>query len=69
MSEQKSLSQAQRDDLRTIAAMIIPPSDEYNVPGADDAAVQADLVIAGRRRLVGVREGAGVDRVGGVGAR
>ena len=44
MSEQKSLAQAQRDDLRTIAAMIIPASDEYKVPGADDAAVQADIL-------------------------
>ena len=44
MSEQKSLTPAQRDDLRTIAAMIIPASSEYNVPGADDAAVQADIL-------------------------
>ncbi len=39
MSGQKSLTlRAQRDDLRAIAAMIIPASREYNVPGADDAA-------------------------------
>ena len=38
------LTQAQRDDLRTIAAMIIPASDEYKVPGADDAAIQADML-------------------------
>ena len=38
------LTQAQRDDLRTIAAMIIPASDEYKVPGADDAAIQADIL-------------------------
>src|SRR5580698_5953197 len=44
MSEQKTLTPAQRDDLRTIAAMIIPASDEYKVPGADDAAVQADII-------------------------
>jgi hypothetical protein len=44
MSEQKNLTQAQRDDLRAIAAMIIPASHEYNVPGADDAAVQADML-------------------------
>ncbi len=34
----ETLTQAQRNDLRAIAAMIIPASDEYNVPGADDAA-------------------------------
>ena len=38
------LNQAQRDDLRTIAAMIIPASDEYKVPGADDPAIQADML-------------------------
>lgn len=38
------LTQAQRDDLRTIAAMIIPASDEYKVPGADDPAIQSDML-------------------------
>ena len=44
MSDQSSLSPRQRDDLRTIAAMIVPASDEYKVPGADDAAIQADML-------------------------
>ena len=44
MSDEKALSPAQRDDLRAIAAMIIPASHEYKVPGADDAAVQADML-------------------------
>ena len=39
-----NLTQRQRDDLRTVAAMIIPASDEYKVPGADDAAIQADIL-------------------------
>ena len=43
MSE-PTLTQRQRDDLRTIAAMIVPASDEYKVPGAGDAAVQADIL-------------------------
>ena len=38
------LTQTQRDDIRTVAAMIIPPSDEYKVPGADDPAIQADML-------------------------
>ena len=38
------LTPAQCDDLRVIAAMMIPASREYNVPGADDAAVQADIL-------------------------
>jgi hypothetical protein len=43
MSAETSLTAAQRDDLRVIAAMMIPASDEYKVPGADDAAVQRDI--------------------------
>ena len=44
MSAANELTPAQRDDLRTVAAMIIPASDEYKVPGADDAAIQADIL-------------------------
>ena len=44
MSADKALSPTQRHDLRTVAAMIIPASDEYKVPGADDAAIQADIL-------------------------
>jgi hypothetical protein len=39
-----TLSSRQRDDLRMIAAMMIPPSDAYEVPGADDAMIQADIL-------------------------
>ncbi|MHC4048949.1 hypothetical protein [Bradyrhizobium sp. 25ACV] len=39
-----NLTRAQRDDLRSIAAMIVPASDEYKVPGADDPAIQADML-------------------------
>jgi hypothetical protein len=41
---EKSLTSAQRDDLRVIAGMMIPQSDEYKVPGADDAAIQGDII-------------------------
>src|SRR5215469_8416389 len=41
---EKSLTTAQRDDLRVIAGMMIPPSEEYKVPGADDAAIQGDIL-------------------------
>ncbi|MBW7972628.1 hypothetical protein [Bradyrhizobium sp. BR 10289] len=44
MSEQMTLTPRQRDDLRTVAAMIVPASDEYKVPGADDPAIQADML-------------------------
>ena len=44
MSAENALSSAQRADLCTVAAMIIPASAEYAVPGADDAAIQADIL-------------------------
>ena len=44
MIVEKSLTATQRDDLRVIAGMMIPPSDEYKVPGADDAAIQGDIL-------------------------
>ena len=44
MSESLQLTRTQRDDLRTVAAMIVPASDEYKVPGADDPAIQGDIL-------------------------
>ncbi|TQF41504.1 hypothetical protein UNPF46_07875 [Bradyrhizobium sp. UNPF46] len=44
MSADNQLTRTQRDDLRTIAAMIVPASDEYKVPGADDPVIQADML-------------------------
>jgi hypothetical protein len=44
MSVATTLTPRQRDDLRTVAAMIIPASRDYDVPGADDAAIQADML-------------------------
>jgi len=38
------MTPAKRADLRTVAAMMIPASEEYEVPGADDAAIQADML-------------------------
>jgi hypothetical protein len=50
-----NLTAPQRDDLRVIAAMIIPASTEYNVPGADDAAIQADMLATLGRDAPAVR--------------
>ncbi|HLZ04224.1 MAG TPA: hypothetical protein VKR55_19015 [Bradyrhizobium sp.] len=44
MIVEKSLTSAQRDDLRVIAGMMIPESSEYKVPGADDPAIQGDII-------------------------
>lgn len=38
------LTPRQSDDLRAIAGVIIPASMEFDVPGADDPAIQADIV-------------------------
>jgi hypothetical protein len=44
MHSNEQLSAVQRDDLRTIAGIMIPASAEYGVPGADDATIQADII-------------------------
>jgi hypothetical protein len=44
MSVENVLSARQRGDLRVIAAMMIPASAEYEVPGADDPVIQADIL-------------------------
>jgi hypothetical protein len=44
MSADYPLTPAQRDNLRAIAAMIIPASGKFDVPGADDQAIQDDIL-------------------------
>src|SRR5580658_6032497 len=50
------LTRAQLDDLRDIAGMIIPASTEFDVPGADDQVIQADIVATLGRDTGPVRE-------------
>jgi len=56
MSTGGPLTPAQRDDLRIIAGIIIPASMEFDVPGADDPAIQADMVATLGRDAGLVRE-------------
>jgi hypothetical protein len=44
MFEEKALTPAQLDDLRIISGVIIPASEEFDVPGADDPVIQADII-------------------------
>jgi hypothetical protein len=44
MSVDSPLTPAQRDDLRAIAAVMIPASAEFDVPGGNDPVIQADIV-------------------------
>jgi hypothetical protein len=46
MPTDNPLTPAQSDDLRAIAGVIIPASTEFDVPGADDPAIQGDIVAA-----------------------
>jgi hypothetical protein len=50
------LTLAQSDDLRTVAAMIVPASDAYKVPGADDPAIQTDMLATLGRDTALVRQ-------------
>ena len=56
MPAANELTSAQRADLRTVAAMIIPASDEYKVPGADDPAIQTDMLATLGRDAALVRQ-------------
>jgi hypothetical protein len=56
MSADGALTPVQRDDLRAIAGVIIPPSAEFDVPGADDPAIHADMVATVGRDAGPVRE-------------
>jgi hypothetical protein len=53
---ESGLTQTQRDDLRSVAAMMIPESAEYKVPGADDQLIQADILATLGRDTARVRE-------------
>jgi hypothetical protein len=56
MSSDGPLTLAQRADLRSIAAEMIPASEEFDVPGADDPTIQADIVATLGRDAGLVRE-------------
>jgi hypothetical protein len=56
MADEQMLTPAQRDDLRALSGVIIPPSDEYRVPGADDDKIQTDMLKTLGRDAREVRE-------------
>jgi hypothetical protein len=51
-----TLTPQQQDDLRVLAVLMIPASAEFNVPGADDATIQADILATLGRDAGPVRE-------------
>ena len=64
MAADDTLTPAQRDDLRIIAGLMIPPSAEFDVPGADDPAIQADMLATLGRDAADVR--ASLDKLAGL---
>ena len=56
MSPDGPLTPAQSEDLRMLAGIMIPASTEFDVPGADDPAIQADIVATLGRDTGLVRE-------------
>ena len=50
------LSEAQRRDLRLIAGIMVPASEEFAVPGADDAAIFDDILRSLGRDRASVRD-------------
>jgi len=54
--DKTGLTPADREDLRAISAEIVPASSDYAVPGADDPAIQADVLATLGRDAALVRE-------------
>jgi len=53
---QTELTPAEQRDLRRLAGFMVPASVEYDVPGADDAVIFADIVRSLGRDLNAVRQ-------------
>ncbi|MDB5400590.1 MAG: hypothetical protein JWQ55_2608 [Rhodopila sp.] len=54
-----TLSPAEVRDLRCVAGMMVPASEEFGVPGADDAAIFADIIASIGRDFDSVRQALG----------
>ena len=51
-----TLTPAETEDLRCIAGLMIPVSETYGVPGADDPAIFADIITSLGRDFIAVRQ-------------
>ena len=61
MANDTTLTVAERADLQAIAGIVVPASAEFDVPGADDPAIQADMLATLGRDAAPVR--AALDRL------
>jgi hypothetical protein len=57
--QEMTLSPAEVRDLRCVAGMMVPASEEFGVPGADDAAIFADIIASIGRDFDSVRQALG----------
>jgi hypothetical protein len=65
-TEQSPFSERELDLLRGFAETAIPASAKYDLPGAGDAAIFADIAAAARRDVAGVKAVlAGLDAIAG----
>ena len=65
MTDITTLSEPERERLRRIAAMIVPASAEFAMPGADDPAIFAEIVTDAEAKIAGTRAAiAAVDALG-----
>jgi len=60
--DEQTLTEAEFEDLRCLAGLIIPASAKYNVPGADDDRIVSDIVGSIARDLDHVRAALGTLR-------
>ena len=60
--DEPTLTEAEFEDLRCLAGMVIPASAKYNVPGADDDRIVSDIVGSIARDLDHVRAALGTLR-------
>jgi len=51
-----TLSTAETRDLHCVATMMVPPSEAFGVPGADDATIFADITASLGRDVAAVRQ-------------
>jgi hypothetical protein len=56
MRTETTLTPAELRDLRTVARMMVPPSDTFDVPGADDPAIFDDITTSLGRDTETVRQ-------------
>jgi hypothetical protein len=59
MKTETTLSPEETRDLQCVAGVMIPPSTEYDIPGADDPTIFADIVASLGRDFADVRRALG----------